>query len=59
MGLIRIMKKTYIAPTMEITEIGMVSMIAASGLGFDSEHEGGYEQLSNGRRGTWGDRWSD
>ena len=51
-------KKTYIAPAMEIVEIEMVSMIATSGIGVDSDHDGGYEQLSNRRRGTWGNLWA-
>ena len=37
-----------------------VAIIAASiGIGIDSEHEGGTEQLSNDRRGKWGDLWAD
>lgn len=52
-------KKQYIAPAMEIAEIEMVSMMAASkpNIGFE-DGEGG-EILSNDRRGSWGNLWSD
>ncbi len=52
-------KKQYISPAMEMIVVEMVTMMATSGLGFDTEHEGGYEQLGNGRRGVWGDRWNN
>ena len=51
-------KKAYIAPRMEVTYMEPVAIIAAS-IGIDSDHEGGYEQLSNDRRGKWGDLWAD
>ena len=50
-------KKTYIAPTVEITEIETVAMLAAS-IVIDRENEG-TEQLSNDRRGSWGNLWDD
>lgn len=51
-------KKQYIAPTMEIAEIEMVSMIAASvGVSDDTTDEGAW--MSNDRRGSWGNLWSD
>ena len=51
-------KKTYIAPTVEITEIETVAMLAAS-IGIDTNHGGSDEQLSNDRRGTWGNLWAE
>ena len=48
-------KKTYITPTVEITEIETVAMLAAS-ISIDKNGEGD-EQLSNDRRGTWGNLW--
>ena len=52
-------KKKYIAPSMEIVEIEMVSMIAASNQFdiTDTETDKGAE-LSNRRRGTWGNLWA-
>ena len=56
-------KKKYITPAMEIAEIEMVSMIAASApeIGIikpgEEGGEGGTEILSNDRRGTWGNLW--
>ena len=52
-------KKTYIAPTVEITEIETVAMLAASIIGIDTNHGGSDEQLSNDRRGTWGNLWAE
>ena len=43
---------------MEVTDMEPVAIIAAS-IGIDSDHEGGYEQLSNRHRGTWGNLWAD
>lgn len=52
------MKKTYITPEMEVMNIETVEMIATSTMNLNDE--GGEEQsLSNGRRGTWGNLWSD
>ena len=48
-------KKAYITPTVEITEIETVAMLAAS---LVLNEEGGNESsLSNDRRGKWGDLW--
>ena len=57
-------KKKYIAPAMEIAEIEMVSMIAASapsiGIIDPNDPNGsGTDILSNDRRGRWGDLWAD
>ena len=50
-------KKKYIAPSMEIAEIEMVSMIAASiGVSDEITDEGAW--MSNRRRGTWGNLWA-
>ena len=46
----------YITPAMEVTEIAAAAMLAAS-IRIDRSDEGGDEQLSNERRGTWGDLW--
>ena len=51
-------KKAYITPLIEVVDMEPATMIAAS-IGIDSDHEGGYEQLSNDRRGKWGDLWAD
>ena len=54
-------KKQYIAPTMEIAEIEMVSMMAASkpGIGVGDGDADAGEAWSNDRRGSWGNLWSD
>ena len=54
-------KKQYIAPEVEIAEIEMVSMIAASKFnGSVSDEETGDDAwMSNDRRGSWGNLWSD
>ena len=52
------MKQTYIVPTMEELNIETVEMMAGS-LGTSDETINSSDALSTGRRGTWGDRWSD
>ena len=54
-------KKKYIAPAMEIVEIKMVSMIAASAgdIPVGGDGQGGGDALSNRRRGEWGNFWPD
>ena len=52
------MKKTYIAPMMEEINIETIEMMAAS-LATSDETIDSKDALSNGRRGTWGDRWSE
>ena len=59
-GLIKIMeKKQYIAPQMEIAELEVVEMLAASTKVFnifgDTTDEDAW--MSNDRRGTWGNLW--
>ena len=51
-------KKIYIAPAMEITEIEMVTMLAASVLVSDKLTEDD-AVMSNRRRGTWGNLWAE
>ena len=51
-------KKQYIAPTMGIAEIEMVSMMAAS-IGVGEGEAGADGAWSNDRRGSWGNLWSD
>ena len=62
MGLFKIMKKKqYIAPEVEIAEIEMVSMLAASkfnGSVSDEETEDD-AWMSNDRRGSWGNLWDN
>ena len=58
-GLHIMKKKQYIAPEVEIAEIEMVSMMAASAPNIGFEDGEGGEILSNGRRGKWGNLWSD
>ena len=57
-GPLKIMeKKKYIAPSMEIAEIEMVSMLAAS-IGVSDETTEDDAVMSNRRRGTWGNLWA-
>lgn len=56
------MKKPYIAPTIQIIINQPEQMIASSSIGLysttvNTEEEGA--QLSNSRRGSWGDLWSE
>ena len=50
-------KKQYIAPEVEIAEIELVAMIAAS-LGVSEEETPEDAWMSNRRRGTWGNLWA-
>lgn len=54
---IRIMKKTYIAPAVEVTNIEAVEMMATS-IGIDRNQRGG-QQLGNerGDERQWGNIW--
>ena len=58
MGLIRIMKKTYIAPSIEVVNIEAVEMIATS-IAIDREGKG-RDQLGNNRddERQWGNIWN-
>ncbi len=52
------MKKEYIKPEMELTLIEAEEMIASSLQ--DGKYENGDgDPLSHGRRGTWGNLWSE
>ena len=51
------MKKTYIAPEMEVMNIETVEMMAASVRIISDENQGGEEMLGNDRRGGWGNLW--
>lgn len=60
------MKQTYIAPQMEVVEIGEETlMLTASGEGSlpdtDSADQPGknMDADANGRRGSWGNLWED
>lgn len=57
------MKAEYITPDMEIEELSVESMIAASGVTSDGIGYGGVDEdgsltpSSRGRRGSWGNLW--
>ena len=51
-------KKQYIAPSMEVVEIGLSELLASSIPDIGIEEGEGTEILSNGRRGTWGNLWA-
>ena len=51
------MKKTYIAPEMEVMNIETVEMMAASIRIISDENQGDDEMLGNDRRGGWGNLW--
>lgn len=51
------MKKEYIKPEMELTLIEAEEMIASSLQ--DGKYEEGDVPLSHGRRGSWGNLWSE
>ena len=59
MGLIRIMKKTYIIPSIEVVNIEAVEMIATS-IAIDRTQKGN-QQLGNerGDERQWGNIWAD
>ena len=53
-------KKEYIAPSMEVVEfVSDILMNIGSNVGEYDEELDSKEQLSNRRRGRWGDLWSD
>ena len=58
MGLIRIMKKTYIIPSIEVVNIEAVEMIATS---IQITNQKGSDQLGNDRKDDrqWGNIWAD
>ena len=51
-------KKAYIKPEMEIVTIESSHMLAASSIEV-KPGDSGTEQLSNDRRGSWGNLWDD
>ena len=54
------MKKIYIAPDMEIVELEVVDMLAASlSVGVSDEVTEDDAVMSNRHRGEWGDRWGE
>jgi hypothetical protein len=53
-------KETYIAPQIEVIELDVVTMLAASNeFGVTETPTDKNADLSNGRRGTWGNLWAD
>ena len=54
------MKKIYIAPDMEIAELEVVDMLAASlNIGVSDETTEDDAVMSNRHRAQWGNRWSE
>ena len=51
------MKKEYIKPEISTMEIDVMTMLAASSFTVKDIHAD--EELSNNRRGTWGDLWGE
>ena len=51
------MKKTYIAPEVEVMNIETVEMIASSMGMHEDEFDTTQGQLAGGRRGRWGNLW--
>ena len=52
-------KKKYIAPAIEVAEVEVtISILAGSELNYRPDEEPD-EELSNGRRGQWGNLWAD
>ena len=51
-------KKEYITPEIEVVDLDLPQMLAASSIEVNPG-ESGTEQLSNRRRGTWGNLWTD
>ena len=49
-------KKQYIAPEVEIIELDMIDMLAAS-IGFGTGNKDAGDSFSNRHRGNWGDLW--
>ena len=52
------MKKNYISPAVTEINIEAEAMIAASSLGFIDTEFDSEDQLSNKRRGEWGNLWN-
>ena len=52
------MKEVYIKPALDVTELELVTMLAASNIEVKPGEEG-TEQLSNRHRGTWGNLWDN
>ena len=51
-------KKMYIAPSCEVVEMEIVSMIAASFTPGEEEENDPNEQGANKHRGEWGNLWN-
>jgi hypothetical protein len=49
-------KKAYITPSMEVMNMETVNMFAGS-MGFGDGPVNSTDQLSNDRRGSWGNLW--
>lgn len=53
-------KKVYIKPEMEIAEMVSDVIMTGGSMGlYDEEVDTETAQLGNGRRGKWGDLWSE
>ena len=51
-------KNVYIAPKMEIVEMEVVTVLAASVLFGDGDADAG-QSFTNDRRGAWGNLWNN
>ena len=51
------MKKMYVAPTTDVTELELSSILAISGGTLTVGNQEADEELSNNRRGEWGNLW--
>ena len=54
-------KKKYIVPQMEVIEMEVSLVLAASAgdIPVEGDGNGGGDALSNGRRGEWGNLWNN
>lgn len=54
-------KQTYITPELEIMNIETLEMMATSSIKVinDATDVGGTDMLGTGRRGAWGNLWSE
>lgn len=51
------MKNEYIQPAMSVVDVEVMAMLASSEIKLSSE-EHAEAELSNDRRGSWGDLWN-
>lgn len=51
------MKKVYIAPSVEVAELELAAMLAASDFHVSEDVTDDDAVMSNNRRGSWGNLW--